>query len=450
MPGGSGSDRRSVLRGLAAVTPGLLLGSPAKTVIRPGDRLQKAIIRRRFEDVGVRSGSKADPVANSRALAAALQPGSRLEARAGEHYPIATAIRMPDGAALTGSDGAEPPVLFLPARHFGHRGGDPVADRYAAHAVGIDCSGSADDAGWPARNILLAGFVLESEALPGRQLRGVVARNVTGLRVEGVTIRGIPLGVGLCLASVRGQSRLVDVTVRDFFDDSLTWTGLPQSTGIEIDNDLVGGMPSSDLLIDRAAIHDIRVGLRFLARYGPQTDGINIASPDSSRIHIRRPVISGVEEGIDLFGCDCVIEDAALDGCRTFGLKLIHGAARNVVRRGHIRRSGLAGIVLAGSEQADRATCDNRFDDLRIHGIDPWARWAENDSAGIRLDGGRPGKVRDNLFANCAIDPGSGGRYGWLDLSEAGGNNQGVGLKIVTGPRTEKAILIAHGGSTLS
>jgi hypothetical protein len=296
--------------------------------------------------------------------------------------------------------------------------------------------------------VSLENLRIVSEERGGRRLRAIVGRNVTGCSIRNVEISGLPVGVGVTLASAR-HCRISNVHIHDFTDNTL-WRGLPQSTGIEIDNDTVGEIGSSDNRIDHFRIERLQMGRQLVAKWGYQTDGINILST-AARTNIADGYIASVGEGIDTFGTDGAITNVTIVDVYNFGLKFIHGASRNVARNISISNAGLAFVTFAGSSESRRDTANNAIIGLVGRGLDPHSAWAGSDTAGILItDNGRfpTGRPRNNSIEDADLDPGPNGDYGWLDTS-TGLNNVGNGIALKRGHSLRRCVLVQKRGGAV-
>lgn len=294
--------------------------------------------------------------ANRRAIAAAFDAGARTRRiRAGTRFAIDRSLVLPSGAALVGEGHREHrPTIIMPTACFTHRSLD-VGERYAPNAVGIMVAGGTR-VGEPSRDVRILNLDLSCEPGDGRVLRGVVARNAANLELAEVGVSGLPVGVAFCLASVRG-GRLSHCRAHDCRSD-MNWgrDAHPQITGLEIDNDRIAGLGTSDLVVEDFRAEDLTVGPAFLAAHGYETDGINICATAAVRNRFCDILVRNVGEGIDTFGCDSRFDGVVAQDCHIYGIKCVHGASRNLFDRPVIRRAGLAGITVSGSnEQATRS-----------------------------------------------------------------------------------------------
>ena len=383
-------------------------------------------------------------LANTNVLNNLLARGADLRLRAGTRIEIARSLRLGSGASLVGDSGGAKPVVFMPAASFSNTNDAAIPARYGPTAAGINFSGELSGGYRPSDGVRIENIHLLSEQRMGRRLRGIVGQNVTNCTIRNVEVSGMPIGIGIALASARG-CRISQVYVHDFSDNT-AWKSLAQSTGIEIDNDLINRIPSADTLIENFRIERLRVGGPFLARFGYQTDGINIVN-SASRVQIANGTVSDVGEGIDTFGSDGTIDNVTINNAYIFGLKFIHGASRNRVHNVTITNAGLAGVNFSGSDQASQDTAGNVISGLRITNIDSGGAWRANTTAGILVSGKDARRSpRGNQVVDAVIDLGPNGKYGWVDQS-TGAGNRGSNIQIRGGRSTDRVLILYGGGS---
>ena len=428
----SGSDHRDLARSAAATNAGLAPPTNAYVENLPG------------VTPGVASPEQRR--ANTSLINAALARGAILRLRAGSLIQISSSLILPTGSGLVGDAGAVKPVIFMPASSFTNRDDQAGTGRYSPTAVAINFSGQLSGGHVPSRGVRLENLSVRSEDVGGRRLRAIVGQNVTDCTIRNVEVSDIPSGVGIALSSAR-NCLVSDVYVHDFHDKA-QWTFSPQSTGIEVDNDLINDIPSEGVTIRRFRISDITVEGASLARWGYQTDGINIVN-SRSRTAIEQGQISNVGEGIDTFGSDGSISDVVIRDAYIFGLKFIHGASRNAVRNVTITNAGLAGVIFAGSNAARTDTSGNVITGLIVKNIDPDGVWKENSTGGIIVSGrGTVRRPTNNRVVDAHIDLGPNGKYGWVDGS-TGSGNRASGFTVVPGRSLDRKVLIQNGGSVV-
>jgi len=433
------------LPALALAAFGANLGGEAQAP-RPAAQSASSYV----EDVpGIRRGaaSPAQRLANTDILNTLLARGADLRLRAGTRIEIARSLRLGNGASLLGDSGGEKPVIFMPAASFNNADDGAIGSRYGPSAVGINFSGDVSGAYRPSDGVRIENIHLVSEQRMGRRLRGIVGQNVTNCSIRNVEISGFPIGVGIALASARG-CRISGAYVHDF-SDSTSWKVRAQSTGIEIDNDLINRTPSSDILIENFRIERLKVGGPLFAKWGFETDGINIVN-SASRVQIANGSVSDVGEGIDMFGSDGTIDNVTINNAYIFGLKFIHGASRNQVHNITINNAGLAGVNFSGSDQASQDTSGNVIRGLRITNVDSAGAWRANSSAGVLISGQNSRRApRGNQVLDAVIDLGPNGKYGWIDQS-TGTGNRGSNVRIRGGRSVDRDVLILYGGGSVN
>lgn len=397
---------------------------------------------------GVRTGAVSDHqrLANSAIINRHLSLGEHLRLHQGTRLEIGRSLTIGSGGSLIGDPGASKPTIFMPASTFNNRSDSTNNGRYAPNAVGIDFSGDSGGTYRPSTGVKIENIRLLSDPAMGRRLRGILGLNVSDCLISNVEIADFPMAIGVALSSAR-RCRITDLFVHDFMDNT-EWPTLPQSTGIEIDNDVIHGVPSSENRIDHFRIERLRVGGRFLAKWGYQTDGINLLTT-AAMTRIEDGTISDVGEGIDTFASGGTITRVAIRNAYIFGLKFIHGASRNHVSDVTIDNAGLAGVIFAGSNETSRNTSNNVITNIRISGIDRLGSWKGHSTAGILVSGENTrGLPVDNEVDDARIDLGPNGKYGWLDDTRASGN-RGVHIAIRKGAGTDRAVLVLHHGSSV-
>lgn len=129
-----------------------------------------------------------------------------------------------------------------------------------------------------------------------------------------------------------------------------------QITGLCLDDSRENGVDTTNTRI-RAYGHDLTITGAALTKYGAQTDGFNISGAGSNKGVIWSATFDNVGECADIFGSDTVgvVNGSNIIG---FGLKLIHGAQNNNIS-GVINTTGLAAVVLAGSNNVARPVKNN-------------------------------------------------------------------------------------------
>lgn len=207
-----------------------------------------------------------------------------------------------------------------------------------------------------------------------------------------------------------------------FYDCHLSSADRAQLTCIDVDDNRIAG-GSRNLTITGNLIQKITVSRGFLAKYGYQTDAINVSHEASYGHNISKNVIDLVGEGIDCFGHDCLIENNTIRNCYNYGVKLIHGAHHNKVRANLITSPGLGGIVLAGSGANNNDTAQNIVTENRISGVGAHNQWPGATTFGIKLEDDHGDRIaRDNIIRSNTIERGPRMEIGILVADQASGN----------------------------
>lgn len=426
---------------LAAATGAALVGAQAPN--GSATNLQRHIVRNYLEDIsGLVEGSGGNAATNSTAINAALAGGAHYYMRPGALYRVGAQLSIPSNSGLV-FEGDNRPTIYAPAASFTNTDNSTTTARYGSNAAAINISGQVAGPFTANTNITLENFILQFETGIGRYLRGVVGRNISKCRINGLEVFGIPTGIGIVLASAQ-HCEIERPYIHDF-TDSTNWGSLPQLTGIEFDNDQVNSVPTMDTEIRNARIEDLTVSGSLLSTWGYQTDGINIANK-AAQVRVRGARIKNVGEAIDCFGCDCIISDIEAEAIYQYLLKFIHGASRNQANNIVGKNIGLAGLLFAGSNMAGQDTEGNVVKGLSVIGLDPNSVWSGSQSAGVLINDnvGTAGKPRNNFVIGITVDPGANGDYGWLDQS-TGSRNFGVGLTVRDGTSLQKRISVSNG-----
>ncbi len=324
-------------------------------------------------------------------------------------YRISESLVIPDGGGIVGI--GRTARFIMDASGFNHAS-ELLGTRFDANAVGIIVKGQLAGAYTPHQGCILKDFILESEVLDGRVLKGIAVLNALMPVIQGVEIFGLPVSSGICLNSV-----IDGVVEHNYIHDCTTNVSgfaLPQITGIEVDNDLVNGVLSSNININFNKIKNLTVGQVTLSEKGYQTDGINIAREGTISHKVIGNYIENVGEGIDSFGDGIDISHNTIKNAYVFGIKIIHGGRRSIVSVNSIDGAGLAGITASGSTSAENQTernliCQNIIERINFNGA-----WNANDTAGIKTEdnGGTTKLPCQNFIAHNQINCGGTGKYG--------------------------------------
>lgn len=195
---------------------------------------------------------------------------------------------------------------------------------------------------------------------------GVAERVIYPIRVRGgTTIKGCDFkdlyfsGFSVCnggLLSLNsigaGSYRVENIEAKSCGTALTTWTGTPQITVFEIDNDMVANTPSEPGEFENIRGTDIAFTGAALTLYGQQTDVVNIAGVSGT--DRKGPVGYGVYgdnvgEVVDLFCSYAIIKGIRFRNAYNYGVKLIHGAQFNDIEIESGDSWGQACVVIGGS-----------------------------------------------------------------------------------------------------
>lgn len=402
---------------LAPVAAQSLIGNCTGSSASPGacsaTQAKDAIgIVRRFEDYGAVGDGAAD---DTNALKAAAAAGVVVEGRPGATYRITSRVfGFVNGTRWRGN-GAR---IYMPAASFTNAN---LASRYCDTCVGLDLSGLRSSPFTPVRDIEVSGFIVESQVQDGRHVGAIACLNVADLVIRDNEIYGFPVGAGVRCGSLSGDSKISRNYIHDFYTDA-TWPSIPQSTGIEVDNDRVSTILSTGVEIADNRIERIGKGSASIAAWGYQTDGINVQNGTGYRV--TGNFIDAVGEGIDTFGSDGVYSRNVILRAYESGIKVCHGGSRNVVAENVVRSWGVGGLYVCGDQTVAVNTDGNLFEGNSISDGDYLGAWASsNMPAGIYIapDATHAGKVINQTFLRNRIEPGAA-EYNYLDFSTVGGH----------------------------
>lgn len=378
----------------------------------------------RFADVVNVLDFGADPtgvVDSTTFIQNALNTGKRVFLPKGT-YKISSVLTVPSGGGLVGDQSA---TLFATNAGFNNTS---LTTKYTSNSMVVNCSGLTSAPFTPTENILIHGIKIQYEFLDGTSVDGIVARNCNNIEISNVEIFGFSNTKAINLASIK-DSFITNNYIHDCSIAYIGWLPLrPQITGIEIDNDRVNSVFSNRVNITNNVIKNLTLSAPAIIAYGYETDGINIASGDSSVSGTRSPmlvvsnnIIDTVGEGIDTFGSRAVISNNNISNTYNFGIKMIHGASLNVISGNNIYNTGIAGIIINGSNIANVGdTTKNIITGNFVENINYLGAWtSRTDKSGILIDnvGFSPVlyKATNNLISNNQLD--GTGDYGIFNRS---------------------------------
>ena len=328
----------------------------------------------------------------------------------GRTFNVSSKINVPSNCGLVG-DGS--PTIYATAAGFNNTS---LTNKYASNSAVLDLSGQITSPYTASKNPFVTGVKIQSQIAQGRMVDAIVCRNAINPVVQNCEIFGFAVGCGIRAASLV-SANFSDNYIHDFLDNTTGWSGTPQSTAIEIDNDRVNSIYSSGVHITNNEINSIVFGPASIGVYGYQTDGVNIAGIQTVDYVISANRINLVGEGVDTFGERGTIVGNTINNTYNFGIKLIHGASLNTIQSNVIRNTGIAGIVVSGSNIAGvgnttkNCVIGNITENIDYLGV--WAASGGTGLANIKIDNSDPSvayRVTDNLFVGNSLD--GSGKYG--------------------------------------
>jgi hypothetical protein len=328
----------------------------------------------------------------------------------GRTFNVSSKINVPSNCGLVG-DGS--PTIYATAAGFNNTS---LTNKYASNSAVLDLSGQITSPYTASKNPFVTGVKIQSQIAQGRMVDAIVCRNAINPVVQNCEIFGFAVGCGIRAASLVGAN-FSDNYIHDFLDNTSAWTGRPQSTAIEIDNDRINSVYSAGVRIVNNEINKIEFGPAAIGLYGYETDGVNIAGTSTFDYIVSANRINLVGEGIDTFGERGTIVGNTINNTYNFGIKLIHGASLNTVQSNVIRNTGIAGIVVSGSNIAGvgnttkNCVIGNITENIDYLGV--WAASGGTGLANIKIDNSDPSvtyRVTDNLFVGNSLD--GSGKYG--------------------------------------
>jgi hypothetical protein len=369
------------------------------------------------EDFGAFGNGIADDTA---AIQAALNylyssGGGGVELTSGKTYKVSSKINIPSNCGIFG-DGS--PTIYATSAGFNNSG---VVGTYGANSAVIDLSGETASPYSIGVNKFLTGVKIESQVLDGRAVDGVIARNCKNITISKNEIKNFPVSRCIVVCSVV-NGFILDNYIHDCTTNYTGWAPLrPQITGIDVDDDRVNSIESSNLIISGNIISDLTVGASVLAYAGYETDGINLQKCPGTVVSGNR--IHNVGEGIDTFASYGNISGNLITNTYNCGIKVIHGASLNNITGNVIRNTGICGILISGSMVSGVGDITkNLISSNTIENINYLGAWAGvTSTSGIKIDNTSDTYTpKNNLICENLID--GSGQYGIITGLSSFGN----------------------------
>lgn len=345
-------------------------------------------------------GTEASPPTtdDTAAIQAILDDGLIFTAPHGKLCKITQSLVITHDDSGIVSDGSG--GLYMPAANFNNTTlGYPA--RYGTNSVGVYIHGLMASPWTLINRPVLRDVRIIGEVQDGRFVNPVVVQNATQAKIIGNEIAHFPLGVAVRIQSCWINCVVADNYIHDFLDNTTGWniSDVPQITGIEVDNDIFNNLSTYQANIHDNMIRNMLVGAAFLAKYGYQTDCINVARNTSYKVSVNNNHLDTCAEGIDNFGIQSTINNNNIMNTYNFGIKAIHGAGFLTITGNNITNYGYAGVGIFGST----VTSDPNVDDVVVSSNSisfgnyggNWAAW---DNAAILVRAVTVGSGPVNIF----------------------------------------------------
>ena len=373
--------------GAAAATACSAQERPPQRSSSPRRLARAPYIHELFTGVG-----RGDPVIDTAAFELAARTGL-FKLAPGVRYVLRRGVRIrKDDAGFVCDTGTATIAMLTAAGEF-DLGAQEDGKAYGPSHVGLDVLN--------VQNVVLAGIDFELQS--NRDVRCAIAVAIRGgsnALIDSCSARGFDLPWrGIFTLQSCPNARLQSIAVRDcgsskdiaqLLKDGRGRAAQPQVTGIEIDNDTLGGVWSSNAAINGVVVERLELtGAASL--HGQQTDAVNIQSKGDCGITVSQLRTSRVGEALDNFSSGMVARDIIADDTYFSPIKLIHGASRCRVEGVRIRRTGFSGVQIANAVGATveyNEVSGVTADDIGIH-HDRWCPVLALP-AGVYFDGGAP------------------------------------------------------------
>lgn len=348
------------------------------------------------EDFGAAGDGVADDTAE---IVAALAAHSIVRLLPGKTYRITSRITVPSGKFIIG-DGT--PILNMDTGA-GFFDATSAGSYAASNGVGVFFDTSTGGG--------LVGVRVKLSTRTSELIAGaVLIRSSNKIIIQGCEFDNFSKAKVLRVES----STVCAITDNYFHDCEISSATTGQLTAIDIDDNRPSGN-SSGIMVCRNRFKNITASAGFIASFGYQTDAINVSYENSTGHTISENNIQTVGEGIDCFGADCVINGNLIQTAYNYGIKLVHGARRNVVSGNQIVSPGLGGIVLGGNTADANHTELNSITGNQISFVNIAGNWSAFSTFGIKMeDDGGTKFARKNLIADNNISEGGAMKYGIL------------------------------------
>lgn len=362
---------------------------------------------REFEVSPEDFGAVGDGLADDSAAILAAVTAANVRLTKGKTYRLTTRITVPNGRSISGDRTSvismDTGVGFFDNTNQGlYDATDSLAFLFSGNTGG----------GLFGLRVRLSSRTAELAAM------AVLLRQCTSVRIEGCEFDNFSK-----TKIVRVESSVDCSIEKNYFHDcTIDSSTTGQLTCVDVDDNRPAG-GSARLSISDNLFKNIIASAGFITSFGYQTDAINISHEESNGHRICGNRIYVVGEGIDTFGANSVISGNLIQDAYAYGIKIVHGARRNLVEGNRIIDPGLGGIVLSGNTADTNHTEFNTVKGNSISGVNKAGNWTASVNFGIRCeDDGGSKFARNNIIIDNDITDGAAMKYGIVSSNGSTGN----------------------------
>jgi hypothetical protein len=250
---------------------------------------------------------------------------------------------------------------------------DTRASQLGTSACVIKAQGELSGGFVPITGLRIGGFVVDGQSIDQRRSTVLALLNANSPEVSHIEAYGFAVGTTVYADGLNG-GRIRHIKTHDWYSDHV-YADIPtaQATAISLDDGEINGGRSKGVEVAFTQTTDLVKGATHVATHGQQTDCVNLQHHTSKEHWLHHNYGRAVDEGCDVFGAYCRIEDNEFVDMHGAGVKLIHGANNNYVCRNRIVNCAFWAITLratsAGGDVHSNYIVDNRIDGLQAGAV---------------------------------------------------------------------------------
>jgi hypothetical protein len=315
---------------------------------------------------------------NYSTLQEALDTGKVVILKEGKTYPVTSQLTIPSGSGIIGRG-----TLTFNSTNFTSTTNTVSTSSVVLYALSAD-------------KVILRDFKMQGTCAANSYLFPIALRDVEKAYISNVEITGLNAGAAIKIDSCFD----VVITENNFHTCEINRTGsTAQLTAISVDDHRVSNVGSERIIITDNTAKNLTVTAGFLATYGYQTDFVNFAVGGKYNV-IANNSVDTVGEGVDLFCDESIVMGNNIANAYGVGVKLVHGASRNLVTGNRITNPGLGGIMVAGSSTASQNTDDNLVTGNFISGVNASGAWTADTTYAVACNNDGTYKATNTLISN--------------------------------------------------